>query len=366
MASLAEIAEKERRARQLMKEQGLSALVLSTQVNFAWATGGGDSHVAISSEGGSASVVITPEARYIVCDNIEAGRIIEEEAAGLGFQLESYNWWDNRRQEIIERLAGGGKIGSDAAFPGAQIIESSLAPYRVSLTMEEVDRYRWIGANTAECMSEACRQIKPGMAEHEIAALLDQKIIARGMIPNVTLIATDERISKYRHPIPSDKKLEKYAMLVICARKWGLICSTTRLAHFGTLSDELRRKHNAVVEVDAAFIANTKVGADVASVFNAAKAAYAKTGFGEEWQLHHQGGPTGYLGRDYRASSATKDTVKMNQAFAWNPSITGTKSEDTIIALDGKTEVISMAKDWPYIDVNVNGGIIRRADILEL
>ena len=365
MISPSEVAEKERRAREIMQEKGLGALVLSTQANFAWITCGGDNHVSIASENGVASAVMTPDAKYIVCDKIEARRIADEEIQGRGFEVVSYDWWKADKQSILERLADGRPIGSDAPLPGARAVEPAVAARRRSLTPEEIERYKWVGLNTGESLADACREIRPGMTEHEIAGLLDHKIVERGMIPNVTLIATDERISRYRHPIPSEKKLEDYAMLVIGARRWGLVVSATRLVSFGKLTDELRRKHDAVVRVDAEFIAGTKVGATVGETFSRGQKAYETTGFAEEWTLHHQGGPTGYLARDYRANAGITDTVQPNQAFAWNPSITGTKSEDTIIAMEGKTEIISMVKDWPTVTVRLDDGQeMARPDIL--
>lgn len=365
MISPSELMEKDRRARELMEEQGLGALVLTTQANFAWITCGGDNHVSIASENGVASAVITPNGKYVVCDRIEAGRIGDEELQGRGFEIVTFDWWKAEKQGILEKLADGKPIGSDTPMPGAKIVDSAVVARRRSLTPEEIERYRWVGLNTGECISEACREIDPGMTEHEVAGLLDHKIVGRGMIPNVTLVATDDRIRKYRHPIPSEKKLEKYAMLVIGARRWGLVVSATRLVSFGPLSDEIRRKHDAVCRVDAEFIAGTTVGAVVGEAFSRGQKAYETTGFGEEWRLHHQGGPTGYAPRDYRANPEIKETIQPNQAFAWNPSITGTKSEDTIIAMEGKTEIISTVDDWPTVTVKLDDGReMVRPDIL--
>ena len=60
----------------------------------------------------------------------------------------------------------------------------------------------------------------------------------------------------------------------------------------------------------------------------------------------HQGGPCGYQGRDYLGSPTAPGVVLENQPFAWNPSITGTKSEDTILATVAGPEIIT--RGWVY------------------
>ena len=153
-------------------------------------------------------------------------------------------------------------------------------------------------------------------------------------------------------------------MLVAGAIKWGLSVSATRLVHFGELPAELGDKHAAVCQVDAAFILETRPGAAVKDIFKRALAVYKQTGHGEEWRLHHQGGATGYAPRDYKGGLDSSEIVLEDQAFAWNPSLTGTKSEDTIIARTDQTEIISQAEAWPMVAVEYQGQKIARPDIL--
>jgi antitoxin VapB len=54
-------------------------------------------------------------------------------------------------------------------------------------------------------MKAAIDQVRPGQSEHEIAAILGVETQRRGMTPIVDLIATDQRIFDYRHPVPTDK-----------------------------------------------------------------------------------------------------------------------------------------------------------------
>jgi antitoxin VapB len=78
-------------------------------------------------------------------------------------------------------------------------------------------------------------------------------------------------------------------------------------------------------------------------------------GFADEINRHHQGGACGYRTRDWVAHPASAQTVFANQAFAWNPSITGTKVEETgISSLDG-FEIVTTTPGFPQIMVCENG-----------
>jgi len=100
-------------------------------------------------------------------------------------------------------------------------------------------------------------------------------------------------------------------------------------------------------------------------MFQTIQKAYADAGYPDQWKLHHQGGSAGYNGREAFADPDSKVTVRPNQAFAWNPSITGVKSEDTILATDKGIEFLTtISKDWPTVTAHFQNKEIRRPDIL--
>ena len=72
--------------------------------------------------------------------------------------------------------------------------------------------------------------------------------------------------------------------------------------------------------------------------------AYARQGYENEWRLHHQGGPMGYAARDFKATPTETRLVAEHQLVGWNPSITGTKSEDTMLS---GGEILTSMEDWP-------------------
>ncbi len=156
-------------------------------------------------------------------------------------------------------------------------------------------------------------------------------------------------------------------MLVLCGRKWGLVCSVTRLVHFGRLPDDLRREAEACARVDATFIAATRPGRSLGEIFKRATDTYAETGFANEWHLHHQGGPAGYEPREYLGTPNSNDVVALGQAYAWNPSITGYKSEDTILVGESGNKVLTTTSGLPTLSVTLaDGQTIARPAILEI
>jgi hypothetical protein len=80
---------------------------------------------------------------------------------------------------------------------------------------------------------------------------------------------------------------------------------------------------------------------NLADAFEDCQRFYAEVGFRDEWKLHHQGGMTGYASREVIATQATPQEIRIGQAFAWNPSITGAKAEDTFVLTDSGPEVIT-------------------------
>jgi Xaa-Pro aminopeptidase len=347
-----------------MRANGLAAVAFGTQANFAWVTAGADSHVGLATEGGVATAVITPTGRHVVTSDIEAPRIATEEVAGLGFEVHVHPWTEDALASVVAQIAGPGEVAADVSLPHTTGAGPALARLRWQLLPPEIERYREVGRATVRVIEETARQAEPGMTELAVAGLLAGRAFTDGLVLNVCLVAADERAYRYRHPIPTEAPIRRHAMLVIGARRYGLAVSVTRLVHFGAPDGDLTRRHEAVCAVDACFMAETRPGARVSDVFQAACLEYARQGFPDEWRHHHQGGATGYAPRDYRGTPTSRETVLDCQAFAWNPSIAGTKSEDTIVASHGGIEVLTPSQDWPTLVAEYQGLGVERPAIL--
>jgi Xaa-Pro dipeptidase len=369
MDRLSEIDIKYERVKKFLKENGYDGVLLSSVANFSWLTGGGDTHVENHNKFGVASLYVTDSKKYVITNNIEAERILNEQLEGVReeFEFAVSQWYDPSGEvDIINKLTAGKKTASDAYRDGMSLLGSDFSSLRFALTEAEVERFRWLGEHSSRAVEAAAREIRPGMTEHEIEAVMAQKLTAANILPVVLLVAGDERNMLYRHQVPTENIFKTFAKLVCCARKWGLIVSLTRSVHVGAALKDLNEKQDAVVFVDAVYLAETKPGVVVGKIMDAAKEAYAKVGYPSEWQHHHQGGPIGYEAREFIGISESTETVKNPQAFAWNPTIHGNKSEDSFITSGDAPELITVTGKWPMIETEYKGKTYQRPAILEI
>jgi len=353
------------KVRNFILETGYDGILIKKRNNFSWITGGKHNHIVLAAEEGVADLVVFPDHVYLVTTKMEERRILEEEVAGLPFEVEVLcDDWYNGSDHLIQKLAESKRMATDTPFFNFTYVDDQLGKVRSILSVNEMQRYRKLCATAAKLLEQTCREISPGQTEHEIAAVLAQKVISCGMRAQVILVATDERIYKYRHPIPTDKKLNKHAMLVLCAEKWGLVANVTRLVHFGTLPDELRGNKECLARIDVAMNTATKSGVKLGDVVKAGIMQYEKEGFPSDWKLLHQGGVTGFKSREYLATPDSGEIIKVNQAFAWNPALPGVKSEDTILLTENGVEFLTHTDQWNYIEIEHGGQTYKRPDIL--
>ncbi len=354
-----------------LKKEKLGGMLLTQVRNVRWLTAGTvNTQIVLNKDVGAASLLILADGKkYLICNGSEAPRLMNESLKKFGFQLKQYNWYEANplkdvRGELLLEIAGDKKVGSDVPFPNTVLVADKFKPLRYQLMPAEIKRYRWLGKQVAEAVESVCRQLRPGMDEYQIEAMTAEELWSRGILPTVLLIGVDDRIYQYRHALPAGAVLKKYAMVNVVAEKWGMPIAVTRFVHFGPLPTELKEKIRKTAEVMAHYEAATVPGKSCAEIFEECKQWYADVGFPGEWKLHHQGGAIGYDDREYVIYPGIREVVHENQAFAWNPTITGAKVEDTIIAHRSGIEVITHTGNWPMIEVTVNGKVYPQPDIL--
>jgi antitoxin VapB len=215
----------------------------------------------------------------------------------------------------------------------------------VPLTATEIRKCRWLGQRCAEAVEAVCRRLPRGVNERAVEALLSDALMRQAIRPARIMLASDERIAESGAAPPDDERKADRALLVsVCGRRWGLHVSLSRMIHFGTVPEELRRDAEAAAAVNADIWARCRVGV---------------------WfQGGEPGGAIGYRMQEWGTADRLAHTIDSGRAYAWSPAVHGVRMEDTILMLGENLEVLTRTPDWPVIEARASGRIYRLAAIL--
>ena len=369
MTRLEEVQTKIEMVRSWLQRNGLEALLINSQANFAWLTGGGENYVYVGDAAGEAYLLVVPDRTYLLTNNTEARRLRDEELADLSFEAVTWPWHDRvGATENVASLCNMSKAVSDLGSLGLPKVSDAFPggfnELRYTMSPEEIQRYRRLGVDAAQALEAACFEVEPGDSELDIAAALAYQCRKLNILPLVNLVGGDKRIARYRHPLPTENPVRKTMLIALTGRRQGLHISLTRLVSFGPVDPGLLSRHRAVATVDARYSLESRAGVTLGEVVRRTIDQYALEGFPQDWELHHQGGLTGYAGREIFGTPDSEHRLQANQVLTWNPTITGTKSEDTILIAAGGPEVLTRTGSWPELEVTLPIGKWRRPDIL--
>lgn len=325
------------RLRELLDHYGLDAIVLRRPANFAWYTGGADSRVDHVSPFGVADIVVTADEELVLTSSIEAARMREEQTPEL--VVVEYTWFEGPERTLRD-VTHGGLVGADVELGHAVLVDDEVSELRRVLDPDAIERLRAVGSDATDALGEAAGELAPGMNELDAAAVLDAACRRRGLSAPVLLAAAGDRIQRHRHPIPVGATIEQRAMLVISAERGGLYANVTRIVDLDEPDPELKRRQTACNEILQRMRTEaTRPHRTLADAFDDCRRFYREAGFPGEEIRHHQGGTTGYRSREIIATPMTRHAIRVGQAFAWNPSITGAKAEETFVLTETGPEV---------------------------
>lgn len=348
----AELQAKTDLLREALDRHDLGAIRLRGQDWFAWATCGGSSVVLMATDAGVADVLVTRDGLRVLTNAIEADRLRAEEVPDA-VEIVAFDWAATGDLEAyVREAAGGGDVASDVAADGELALPHSLVAEKRRLRPAEVGRYRSVGQDAAQAMTETLRGATPEMSELEVAGLGAAALLRRGLDPALVLVAGSRRMQLHRHPRPTADVVGDRVEVVFCGRRSGLFANLTRFAWFRQPTAAERRAAMDVALVEAAVFGATTPGARLGTAFSAITDAYARLGHPGAELDHHQGGTTGYRSREVLATPDDATILAPVVAMAWNPSLPGAKIEDTVLlADDGSLEILTVDRSWPTIEV---------------
>jgi len=349
--------------RNILIEENLDGIWLKTNKNFSWFFNG-RGWISVSHEKACGSILVTKDNLYFISNNIEEKRLINEEKILDNFELKiiSHMWYE-KDIDIVKEIVPLEKLGSDIGI--GKNIEEKIRLLRMEF--EDIKRYKKDGKIAMEIFESSLLNISPKMTELEVAGNVYKDLQKEGFTSYVILVFSNKSRKEYRHNLPRNIEIGDKGFVSICTTNGGPIISLTRAFSFSN-NIEYIKQHELNAKLEAMIISETKIGEKMSYMYNKIKELYKKIGYEKEFYLHHQGGIIGYNTRESLALPDNEIVIKDKMAFCWNPTITGTKSEDTFILNNGKIEFISWNENsiWPKLKFNIGDNIIYRPGVMLL
>lgn len=343
--------------RSLMVEKELAALILRRNPNLAWAISG-RSHVPTTIDAACFDLVITEDSVFAVTNAIEAPRLAAEEFPH-GLEIKVVQWWEGRNHGLPADIA----IGSDQPGTGLLDLGVEIEMLRASLDQYDQERLADISRRSALALGEAMKEVDSNDREIDVAARITSALWRHNLEISFLGVAGESRVKKFRHPLPTESLIGNRASASICAKEKGLIASVTRIVTFGELTATEEAEYASILEVEADLLDATAIGAPFSTVIDVAARSYGAHGFdSDEWHRHHQGGPTGFMPRDWPATPSSARLIQEHQPIAWNPTGKGWKVEETLLTSQGGNRLLTGDSLWPQRTVRgrIRPDLLRR------
>jgi Xaa-Pro dipeptidase len=353
-----EVRNKIEIVRRYLEQQGAGGLYVERAENYAWLTGGIKNYVTMNSIQTECGLLVTPDSVYSVSPHSEEQRLLARLPPGV-FECVTHDW-DIRSAAAAAGLVSQGTLLHD----GEAETEEALKGQRIRLDENERQRLAELGPLAAGALEAGLLLARPEQAEHEVAAQIAYELLVRGVEPVLVLVSGEASFCSTHH-ISGERPVGRICDGIVCAKRAGLVVSLTRMLAFQR-DEELGAQMRISTAVDAAVIDATRHAETLGEAFARLVEVYQEHGLAQEWKKLHQGGIAGYKLKEVFASRDSRVPLRPGMAFAWNITISGTKSEDTYLLDESGMRWITRSPDspWPLLAHEVGGRVYERPGIM--
>ena len=339
-----------------MRQNGYTFVMLGRRDNFAWFTSGGDNKVFRSAEMGMGLLLIGHHDICLIAQYMDADRIYDDELQGADIDKITLKWYEQTPVEKAVEIVGDQRAVSDFDVSSEKVDNRLAEIYALHypLTENEIKKYESYGKLCDNMLYDITNKIQPGMTEHEIEAIILHDYTVANMPIKVLLVSSDERIDRYRHPLASDKRVEKRVFLHPAAEKNGLHLNITRSIYYGKIPQRLLDKQNVLNLCEAQAMAMCKTGINMGEILEERKRILKDYGYEGEWKFHYPGAVSGYR---IGAAQPFIDNERILGGMPFDLFITakGAKVEEMCLSSDnGGINLTSLGK-WPVETYEYNG-----------
>lgn len=356
--------------------KGVDCLLLQDPANFAWLTcGGGNTRRGDSTP--VAAILVTPEARVVLANNVDSGQIFDRELTGLGFLLKERPWTE-APHILREDVCRGRRTASDTCLPGTRDVREELIEFRRNFTEREVNQFRELGRAVAHAVEATARNFEPGSSEAEVAGHLANRLLRHQIEPVRMQVMADAQGWRYRHWSFGADRIERHCVVSAVGRQHGLHMGATRTVCIGSPSNELQEAHHLATLVQATGIYFTQAGWSMEETWKRVARIYEKFGVPDEWRCADQASIIGYRDREATLLPTSSEKFQQQTAVFWHPSVRSSQVGDTMLVgsyaeagteADESTgsprfEILTPMQNWPVLSVRVKGTTLERPAIL--
>lgn len=359
-----EVARRHQLICEFLRAEGYSAMLLQSAANFAWLTAGGMGH-RCSTSSCSPSLFVTPEARVVVCNNVDTPLLFEHEVAGLGFQLKERPWTEPR-QVMLQDLCRGRKVAGDLPMKNVIEVGEHLQGMRLPLSDYDVQKLKAAGRLVAHAVEATARGLVAGREESEIAGELAHRLMKHGVHPHRLQVIGDGRGARFRHWTHSTTPVHKFCTILAVGRFQGLHVGAARTVCLGDPSPELLSSYQQAALVAATGMYFSQAGWELFEVWNRVHRIYEKSGAIDEWRLADQADLIEYEHGGVPLVPTSEYKLTAGTPIFWHPSVGSVLMGDSLVVTEQGPVLLTPTADWPVVGVSVKGTNINVPGILSL
>jgi len=346
-----------------LREEHLDGLLIRQPANFSWFTAGGDNTCHGNSQHPVAALLLTPDARVILCNNIDSGQLFDQELMGLGFLLKERPWTES--PDILQQdVCRGRSIASDSVIPEIETRVVDLAAFRMTLEQQEIEALRELSRDLAHALEATARNFEKGATEAEIAGHLSHRLIKRQIEPVCLQVLADGQGWRYRHWSYGKETVERSCVLSATGRRKGLHSGASRTVSMGPPTEELQRTHGLATLLLATGIHFSQAGWPVEETWKRVLRIYEKFDVPDEWRCARQADFVGYSAMEQTVVPASAQVLKSGMALHWHPSVRGAFAGDTMLVTPHGQELLTTSQNWPTVAVRVKDTTLELPSLL--
>jgi len=316
--SIEERAQRQERARVLMREQHIDAILLAQGTSLVYFAG-------IQWWGGERLFAMVLPAKgdaFFVSPAFEEGRAREQISKGpsganpdVRIWQEDENPYDRVAQGLKDRGLGSSKLGIEetvkfvfsqgiaAASPQAQIQAATpiTAGCRMIKSEQEVERMRLASRVTLAAYEAAYRALKPGMTKPDAEHLIEQAHAKLGFEGGADVQVGE--YSAFPHGSVTPQVIREGSVVLVdggCTVE-GYTSDITRTFVLGKASDKMKKVFDIVHKAQSAALAAAHPGVECGNIDAAARKVIVDAGFGPDYKYftHRVGHGMGIDGHEW-------------------------------------------------------------------